>query len=467
MKHPRTLRFGQGWVAVAVCALLAMKPEVPQGAETRSPSSTGMSEAEVLLNLLEQKGLITAREADQTRQELARRLAAAEPARTETNRIGLRSWVEKLDLYGDLRLRFEHRSGQDDSSPGGDHMDRNRWRYRLRAGANLDLTESWRAGIRIETGPGGRSSNVTFGDDSGPWGKDSDRLYLGLLFMQWTPCEWATFTAGRQENPFVTTVLAWDHDLAPEGLSQSFRYRTGSVEWFATFGQFLYDDANPDNPFGNGPSWADAYLFGQQLGIRWTPHKQWKLTVAPLLTFYTGAGDSFRTDFTGLTAAGSTGINDLCILETPVEVAWSGWMVPVRLFGDFAVNLSGSERARAAGQPAYDDEIYAWLAGVELGSARKKGGWSLRALYMVSGLFALDPNLVDSDLFDSRLNMRGVALQGSYALTDFLSLSVTYARAERKEKALPTGFTGDLRDASRTAWLDQYQLFQADLNLRF
>ena len=449
------------------CALLAAWLGVCGAGGQQPPPSAGPSEAEVLLNLLEQKGLITAQEAAQTRQELSRRLTRAQTVQEEPGRVTLRSWVEKLDLYGDLRLRFEHRSGEDDLAAGDDRMERNRWRYRLRAGANLDLGESWRAGIRIETGPGGRSSNVTFGDDSGPWGKESDRLFVGLLYLQWAPSQWLTLTAGRQENPFVTTVLAWDHDLAPEGLSESFRYRIGSVEWFATLGQFLYDDANPDNPFGGGPSWADAFLFGQQVGARWTPHKDWKITVAPLLTLYSGAGDSFRTPFTGLTPAGTAGINDLAMLELPVELAWSGWTVPVRVFGDFAVNLDGSDRARAAGQAAYDDEVYAWLAGVELGSARKKGGWSARVFYLEHGLFALDPNLVDSDLFDSRLNMRGVVVQGSYAFTDFLSLSLTYARAERKEKALPTGAVGDLGGSSGTAWLDDYQLFQADLNLRF
>lgn len=449
------------------CALLAAWLGVCGAGGQQPQPSSGPSEAEVLLNLLEQKGLITAQEAAQTRQELSRRLGDAQAAEKEPDRVGLRSWVEKLDLYGDLRLRFEHRGGEDGLATGDDRMERNRWRYRLQAGANLDLGENWRAGLRVETGPGGRSSNVTFGDDSGPWGKESDRLFLGLLYMQWTPCEWATLTAGRQANPFITTVLAWDHDLTPEGLSESVRYRNGSVEWFATFGQFLYDDANPDNPFGSGVSWSDAFLLGQQVGIRWTPHKDWKLTVAPLLTFYSGAGDSFRTPFTGLTPGDSTGINDLCILETPIELAWSGWVVPVRLLGDFAVNFSGSDRARAAGQSAYDDEIHAWLAGVELGSARKKGGWSVRVLYKETGLFALDPNLLDSDLFDSRLNLRGVAWQASYAFTDFLSLSLTYARAERKEKALPTGAVGDLGGSSGTAWLDDYQLFQADLNLRF
>lgn len=417
------------------------------------------SEAEVLLNLFQEKGLISVQDVEKARAELARRAAAAAET-PPANRLKLADWIKSLELYGDARLRYEYRAGKDLS---GDHLERNRWRYRFRLGANLQFTDHLRAGMRLETGPGGRSSNVTIGDDAGPWGKDSDRIHLGLLFLTWEPAEWFTATAGRQENPFTTTSLVWDRDLTPEGLSEGFKYTVGRFDLFATFGQFVYDEANPDNPLG-GVGHTDAFLLGQQVGARLKLNANVLVQVAPVLYAYTGGGDSFNARFAGNSASSSVGVNDLLVLEAPAEVRTKLGAVPVRVFGDFAVNLEGDKRAARAGFADRDDQIYAWQAGLEIGSARKRGGWSLRGFWQRADLFALDPNLVDSDVFDSRLNLEGFALQGVYAFTDFLTFTLTYAQAEPANSALPTLTAGDLKDLNP---LRHYRLFQADLSYKF
>lgn len=424
------------------------------------------SETEVLLHLLQQKGLISAQEAEQVRVEAARRATQSAEEFARQSRLHFNRWIERVDLYGDARLRFESRGGEGGDRPEGDHLERNRWRYRLRLGTRWEFGDHLRAGLRVETGPGGRSSNVTFGDDAGPSGKVSDRLFLGLLYLNWTPYEWLSVTAGRQENPLKTTSLVWDSDLTPEGLSETFRRKIGRFDLFATFGQFVYDDASQDNPFGS-VSWSNAFLFVNQLGARFNVSPDLSLQIAPALHVYSGEGDSFRGPFVGTTAANSAGINDLLVLEVPAEVKFKLGTLPVRIFGDFGANLHGEDRARAAGVPQFDTEVYAWQAGAELGSAKQKGGWSFRAFYQASDLFALDPNLVDSDLFDSRLNLQGFAVQGVYALTDFVQLTLSYALADRNNKALPTGAVGHLGGAGGTAFLENYQLFQADLNFKF
>jgi hypothetical protein len=452
--YPRTLGLAGALILIpAVTAAEAGQAAAPPGAGLNA------TEAEVLLNLFQEKGLISAQDVEKARAELARRATAATEM-PPPSKLKLADWIKSLELYGDARLRYEYRGGEDLT---GDHLERNRWRYRVRVGANFRFTDQLRAGMRLETGPGGRSSNVTFGDDAGPWGKDSDRIHLGLLFLSWEPASWFGATAGRQENPFKTTTLVWDHDLTPEGLSESFKYTVGKLDLFATFGQFVYDEANPDNPLG-GASVTDAFLFGQQVGARFKVTPDISLQLAPTLYAYSGGGDSFNSTFVGTTAANSTGINDLLVLEIPAEVKWKLGKVPLRAFGDFAVNLEGQERAARAGFGDQDDQIYAYQAGLEIGSARKKGGWSLRGFWQRTDLFALDPNLVDSDLFDSRLNLEGFALQGIYAFTDFLTFSVTYAEADRANSALPTLGAGDLKDLNP---LRHYRLLQADLSYKF
>jgi hypothetical protein len=448
-----------------VSAGLALSPTLLRGAD--SGAKAPASDADVLLNIFQDKGLISPQDVEKARAELAKRAAKSSGEGAKDSKIKIAKWIESVDLFGDARLRYEYRGGEGGDKTGGDQMERNRWRYRLRAGARLQFTDHFQGGVRLESGPSGRSSNVTYGDDVGPWGKNTDGLFIGLLYFNYAPTTWFNATAGRQENPFKTTSLVWDHDLTPEGLSESFTHTVGKFDLFATFGQYIYDDSNPDNVFGAGADFSDAFLFVNQVGGRFNFNKDVSAQIAPALNFYSGQGDTYGGPFVGSTLLNTVGINDLLILDVPAEVKFKIGSVPARLFGDFAVNLEGSDRARAAGNPSEDDEIYAWQAGVEVGSAKKKSGWSGKAYYQSTGLYSLDANMVDSDLFDSRLNMNGFVLQGVYAFTDFLNVTLTYANADRKNNSLPTGGVGDLGLPSGTAELEKFQLLQADLNFKF
>jgi len=78
--------------------------------------------------------------------------------------------------------------------------------------------------------------------------------------------------------------------------------------------------------------------------------------------------------------------------------------------------------------------------------------------------FAVDPNLVDSDLFDSRVNMEGVAVRGGHALSDAVIFNLTYGYGRQIDHDLGTGGVGD---AFTINPLKKYQIFQADLNVKF
>lgn len=465
-KNPMIRSVQTRLVAALACgAGILLAPLLSSSAEVMQTAPA--SDADILLDLFQEKGLISTEDVAKARSELARRSPKSPEMSAADSKVKFADWVKGIDLYGDVRLRFEHRGGEDGLAAGDDRLERNRWRYRLRAGARMEFTDQFRAGIQLETGPSGRSSNVTIGDDAGPWGKNSDGVYIGLLYLNWTPTDWFGATAGRQANPFKVTSLVWDGDLSPEGLTESFKHRVGKVDLFATFGQYLYDDSNPDNVFGAGPDFSDAFLFVNQIGARYHFSKDVSVQIAPALNIYSGEGDTYRVPFVGTTVTNSVGIDDLLVLEIPAEVKFKVGQVPARVFGDFALNLKGDDRARAAGNPDAEDEVYAWQAGLELGSAKKKGGWSLKAFYQMSDLYALDANMVDSDLFDARQNMKGFVVQGVYAFTDFLNATLTYANGDRNNKSLPTGAVADLGGPTGTAYLEDYQLFQADLNLKF
>ena len=151
------------------------------------------------------------------------------------------------------------------------------------------------------------------------------------------------------------------------------------------------------------------------------------------------------------------------MLEVPSEFGFKIGELPVRIFGDFAVNFEAGDRARAAGFPDKGDQRYAYMIGAGIGQLKAKHDWQIQAWYQHTDQFAVDPNLVDTDIWDSRVNMEGVAVQGGYALSDAIIFNLTYGYAWRADKGLGTGGTGDIGINP----LDKYQIFQADLNVRF
>src|SRR4051812_35888466 len=250
-------------------------------------------DAGALLDLLVRKKIINDQEAEEVRAELAKEVAS-----TSAGKWKLSTPITELELYGDARLRYEYRGGQTagnapTAAPGAgvagsrDWQERERGRYRLRIGLRGTLADDWFFGVRLETSTSPRSTNITFGDDSGvngPFSKDSDRISVGQAYIGYRGFKEITLTAGRMPQPLVTTLMVWDGDINPEGLAEqwkhtfNFEFGGGNMESaaagyskdsknvavtqspsepfklkidvFANFGQFIYDDSNPENPLG-------------------------------------------------------------------------------------------------------------------------------------------------------------------------------------------------------------------------
>ena len=437
--------------------------------------------------------------------------------------------ITEMELYGDMRLRYEYRGGRTDDTPvappgpgvAGTHdwQERERERYRLRLGLRGTLLDDWFFGLRLETSASARSTNVTFGDDTsssapgggGPFAKGSDVVYVGQAYGGYKGFPGFTFTGGRMPNPLVTTLMVWDPDINPEGLAEQYKHtftfgggeaapasyskdgksvlpQTPSepglkIDVFANFAQFVYDDANPENPLGvratttaNGGTQlvpnTDAFLLAWQIGARFDFLKKFYFQLAPTLYNYTGNGDTFNIHYQGgdpnLTNAQSlaqnqTGINSLLMFDLPGEIGWKLWGVPMRVFGDFAVNLEADDRANAAGHPGKGGDRYAYQIGLGIGQLKKKHDWQIEAWWQHQDQYALDPNLVDSDCFDQQLNLQGVVVRVGYMLSDAVAFNLNWAYAWQIDDALGTGGSGDISINP----LNQYQIFQADLSFKF
>jgi len=422
--------------------------------------------------------------------------------------------ITELELFGDLRLRYDYRGGRlpsNDPDHPNDWQERERERYRLRLGLRGTLLDDWFFGVRLETSASARSSNVTFGADTsstspgggGPFAKGDDGIFVGQAYGGYKGFPGFTFTGGRMPNPFVRTLMVWDDDINPEGLAEqwkhTFTFGAGQatpasyskdgkaieappseplvkIDVFANFGQFVYDDTNPSNPIGTPPTTtqpiggetqqtplANAFMLGWQIGAKFDfPHILY-FQLAPALYNYTGDGNTFNIHFSGDSGGNQTGINSLLVFDIPAEIGWKVGKIPMRIFGDFATNLEADDRADAAGHPGKGGDRYAYQIGLGIGQLKKKHDWQIDAWWQHQDQYALDPNLVDTEMFDSKLNLEGVAVRGGYMLADAVSLNLTWSYAWQIDDAVGTGGLGDLTINP----MNQYQLFQADLNFKF
>jgi hypothetical protein len=445
--------------------------------------------------------------------------------------------ITEMELYGDVRLRYQYNGGETKdrgpvASPGAgvagtnDWQERERERYRLRLGVRGTLLDDWFFGLRLETSNNARSTNVTFGDDTasstpgggGPFEKNSDTVYIGQAYGGYKGFPGVTLTAGRMPNPMVNTRMVWDPDINPEGLAEQWKHtfvfgaepapppsfskdssKDGKavvaskppepflkLDLFTNFAQFVYDDANPENPLGarattsaNGGNQLvpnhDAFLLGWQVGARFNFPHNFYFQFAPTLYNYTGNGDTFNVHYQGgspyLTNADSlaqnqTGINSLLVFDMPAEFGWKAWGLPMRVFGDFATNFDGDDRATAAGEPGHGSQRYAWQVGLGIGQLKKKHDWQFNLWYQQIQQYALDPNLIDDDIFNAQENMHGIAAQLAYNFTAAVNLQLTYAHGWQYNGNLGTGGNvGSLAIATNPT--TEYNFFTADLNINF
>jgi len=526
-KTPRSIAGNDAartWCAGVVCCVLAVNVFRGLAQESRDP----------LLDLMIEKGMVTQEEARKVRIEAdaLRTNAAAIPS---DSRWKLNKAFKSIELYGDLRVRFEDRQV---SAPDNSRIELDRERAALRVGLRGDLFDDFYYGFRLDTSSNPRSPWVTFGTSSsgvpyqGPFGKSTYGLDLGQIYIGAHPASWLDVTVGKMNNPLYTTAMVWDNDITPEGAAERFKYPVGRADFFATFGQFLYQDANPTHTapglfnlgFDNA---SPAFLLAWQGGVNYHLTERLSLKVAPVLYNYAGQGVNGNTPGSALTpdfkgtfvgqgstnslsgnaqgwsgypqgyydgfTANQTGINDLLVLEIPWELNLRLNKFDLRLFGDYAQNLEGGDRAqaayaasRSAFQPVggggiapipspQTKDTKAYQVGFAIGNQEslglaygltsRKRAWEARLYWQHIEQYALDANLLDSDFFEGRGNMEGIYSALAYGFTDNVISTVRYGYASRINDKLGTG--GSNQDIPQMNPIQQYHLLQLDLTVKF
>jgi hypothetical protein len=514
------------------CAAIAAQAQTnaPDAAKpTIAPAASQTSDP--LVDLLVKKGFVTLEEAQALRSESSSLQASNNAASFSKWKIS--DGIKTIELFGDVRMRFESREVRtvDDGK-----LDLDRFRYAARLGIRGDLGSEIYYGLRFETAANPRSPWVTFGTSTsgngvpyqGPFGKANAGINLGQVYLGWRPISAIDITVGKMPNPLFTTPMVWDTDINPEGASEHFKYNIGPAEFFATFSQFLYQDDNPsESTFGllgpNSPGHVGnpPFMMAWQGGVKYQLKPDISFKLAATLYNYLGHGTNgtgtgplpgtpgFSDTFVGQglpngssgysygnisTGDGfyynQTGVNNLLVLEFPFEVNFKLLKHQARIFGDFAENLDGAQRAEAAVAAAANPNIYTTYPltiplqrnqykayqfglavgnsddlGLVYGSALKRGAWEARMYWQHVEQYALDPNLLDSDFFEGRANMQGFYSALSYGFTSAMIGTVRYGYASRIDKKLGTG--GSNQDIPQVNPVDQYSLVQLDLTMKF
>jgi hypothetical protein len=332
--------------------------------------------------------------------------------------------------------------------------------------------------------------------------------------------------------------MVWDSDYCPEGIAEHFKHSVGNADFFANFGQFLYEDTNPSqNSSGYFNLSRDTsnpvFVLAWQAGVDYHLAKDVTFKVAPVIYEYAGhgvnntaPGSVVAPDFSGVFVgqgstnnlanhnagawsgypsgyydgftANQTGINDLLVLEVPWELNFKVAKLNARFFGDYAQNLEGPDRARAAAaasqsafQPVGGGNIatipsaqthdvnayqvgfgigspglvYGPMQGLVYGTGSRKHAWEVRTYWQHVEQYALDPNLLDSDFFEGRGNLEGIYASAAYGFTDNIIGTLRYGHATQINNKLGTG--GSNQDIPQMNPIHDYDLWQVDLTLRF
>lgn len=430
------------WLALLGAALLATGSALAQ-------------DSGPLIDLLVKKGIVTDQEAEELRAELVKDFAA----NTSAGKLNLNSSLTEFKLSGDIRMRhqMETQAPAVASGPTLVTNERTRERFRFRLNGDATLQKGWTAGFALETGAASDSGNQTF-----QGGNDDYSLFLARAYVGWQPnLNWA-FVLGKQKNPLYTTDLRWDADINPQGVSEIYKHFFGAKDTFEVRAlQNIFDDRDERVA---GPAGRDAWLFEQQAVLtHWFGKDNLSsIILAPGFAKYNESivanGTTNENAFLGSTRY-------LSLLTFGGEVNWAAVAGPgtaFKLYWDSSYNTEAENRVSKVyglNLSTWKDDPFAWLLGVgyAYGTGKVQGDYSLKLDYRQSGLGAVDVNSNDSDFAFGKLSQEGFKFAGSYNLTDFANLNLTYFYTTAMQKNL----------TYTLANIDHSQLLQLDLVVKF
>jgi hypothetical protein len=328
------------------------------------------------------------------------------PTNATAGTLATSDFIDKLEMNGDLRVRYEQIEKDVDNEDKND-----RWRQRFRLGMKFNNPEE---GYKIAAGlcTGGSdatSTNDTYSDDSL---FDTGDIRLDYAYGEHKFCDFK-FIAGQQKNPFETTWLFWDGDVRPVGLTGNYAMEG----FFVTTGG--YDVRYVDKDV--------AYMYAVQGGA-----KMEMLTAA--LAFYTyNRVDEILDSAVVANLDEDYGYD---IIDFYVSSDIKADPAKIKPYAQVWYNMGaeGEEGQSVIAGLDPEDENLGWIVGCET----KIDKFSVGLDYSQVGADSVIQGLKDSD-FGSQLNstdVEGFRIGLGYSITKNFGLAATAYLYEAKERDL-------------------------------
>lgn len=349
-------------------------------------------------------------------------VAAATMARVET---AAASPASRLDVGGDVRLRYEHNWGAEDA------RDRGRGVIRARLQASYAVNDWLTAGGQIVTGDPDdpNSADVSLSNFADDLSVALDQAYLRAKLGQ------TTLWGGKFANPFTRSDLVWDGDVSPQGAAATLEAPVGGGIAVRLAGLYFLIDESIAGP--------NSDMVGGQAELAFQPSADWKAKLSAAYYDYSlrsmAGGDpgDFRSNLIG---SDGRYRSDFDLIDGIASLDYLGfgkdW--PLQLSGEYVRNLG-----------AATDADTGYTLGVALGRASRAQGWKVGYSYMVAETDAVLAAF-SHDNIDLGTNYLLHGLSVDHALTDDIILNATLYHFRLKDPLGPgSGLPNDWRDRLR------------------
>jgi len=387
----------------------------------------GSAAARELEEILEDKGVITNKEAAESRAAREKSGGAVAPA--------LPDWVRKVTLFGDIRVRNESFFREDDP-------DRVRQRFRLRVGARVAVNDETEIGMRLASGDPDDpiSNNQTFTDVF-----TFKKIAISNAYLKLAPSKsigasrpYATLMGGKFDVPvYFPTRLVFDGDLTPEGFFEAIdvvRAREGALRTLQmNLGQWIFQEISKSSDgvifaFQGVAGFAPGrgvvanvgiadYLFHKPSAIATARNTNKLLVVTNRVRLADGSVLGGRKIDPAVDGAIAGLVSDFNLVnvgtDATVATGVPGW--PLKIFGEGVINT----KAKGSDDTGFQ-------VGAAIGSAKEPGDVSLSYAYQRLETDAVLSTFTDSDFGrDGGTNSKGHILQLNYVLLKGLQFTTT------------------------------------------
>jgi hypothetical protein len=382
--------------------------------------------AEDLTDLLVQKGTITKEEADSLQKR------------------GIATFIDKITLYGDLRLREESMwyGGGNDNNGTAKEVDTNRQRFRLRIGMDIQEGKTF-VHIRVASGSGQQvSTNQTMQNNS-----SGKAIFIDKAYVELKQIPNLNVMGGKMTNPFFVNWLSgemvFDDDYNPEGFSQQYSLKLGdNQKVFVNLGQIILDGGSGSN--------QSQWLLGEQVG---TEMKMDPVNFNAALLFYSLANGE-KSNFSSVIvqdgntrkgAACTTTVpsGNPCILANPfsvidgtVGVSFNAGL-PITISGDYVKNLQDTVEQTSPNSIKNQDT--AMGIGFKIGNASAANTYEFAYTYRSIESDATLADINDSDFGpNGGTNRKGHSVWVAYNPTNSTQVKLKYINSKMIKEELKT-----------------------------